>query len=197
MGTGMAFPWDVICSANLASDSIVEDLKLGLDLTRTGYPPLFCPSARVTSHFPLSDVGAQSQRNRWEEGHVKMILTTVPRFIYEAFAHGNLHLLALTLDLAIPPLSFLVILLVGMCAVAGVAALFGVSSTALIISAICIIALALAVFLSWLKYGRDVLPAREIFSIASYIFAKLPIYHRLLSSSAASKWTRTDRKNKK
>ena len=45
MGTGMAFPWAVIRSANLASGLAVEDLKLGLDLARAGHPPLFCPSA--------------------------------------------------------------------------------------------------------------------------------------------------------
>ena len=52
MGTGMAFPWDVICTADLASGHIVEDLKLGLELTAGGWPPLFCPSAVVSSAFP-------------------------------------------------------------------------------------------------------------------------------------------------
>ena len=80
MGTGMAFPWEVIRSANLASGSIVEDLKLGLELTQAGSPPLFCPSACVKSHFPLSIEGAKSQRKRWEEGHISMILTTVTAF---------------------------------------------------------------------------------------------------------------------
>jgi hypothetical protein len=43
MGTGMAFPWDIIRSAELASGFIVEDLKLGLDLADAGHPPVFCP----------------------------------------------------------------------------------------------------------------------------------------------------------
>src|ERR1039457_6162203 len=78
MGTGMAFPWDLIRSANLASGSIVEDLKLGLDLAQSGRPPLFCPCASVKSQFPLSVKGTKSQRKRWEEGHINMILTTAP-----------------------------------------------------------------------------------------------------------------------
>ena len=53
MGTGMAFPWELIRSADLAHGSIVEDVKLGLDLAQAGSPPLFCPSAEVKSHFPL------------------------------------------------------------------------------------------------------------------------------------------------
>jgi cellulose synthase/poly-beta-1,6-N-acetylglucosamine synthase-like glycosyltransferase len=194
MGTGMAFPWDLIRSAQLASGSLVEDLKLGLDLAQSGSPPLFCTSACVKSHFPSSVEGATNQRKRWEGGHIGMILTTVPRFVYLAIARGNLGLLALTLDLAIPPLSFLVILLAGMASVGGIAVLFGVSSAALIISATCLTALALATFISWLKYGRDLLPPSEIYLVACYIFAKLPLYRHFLSNRAATQWTRTDRK---
>jgi cellulose synthase/poly-beta-1,6-N-acetylglucosamine synthase-like glycosyltransferase len=194
MGTGMAFPWEVIRSAHLASGSLVEDLKLGLDLAQTGSPPLFCPTAIIKSHFPLSFEGADSQRKRWEGGHINMILTTAPCFIYESIARGNLGLLALTLDLAVPPLSLLVMLLAGMFSVAGLAALFGFSSAALTISATGIMALVVAIFLAWLKFGRDLLPPSAIFSVASYIFAKLPIYRRLLSGSSAPQWTKTDRK---
>lgn len=194
MGTGMAFPWEVIRSARLASGSLVEDLKLGLDLAQTGSPPLFCPNAVIKSHFPLSVEGADSQRNRWEGGHINMILTMGPHLIYKAIARGNLGLLALTLDLAVPPLSLLVMLLAGMSSVAGVAVLLGFSSAALTISATCIMALVVAIFLAWLKFGRDLLPPSAIFSVASYIFAKLPIYCRLLSGNAAPQWTRTDRK---
>lgn len=37
-GSGMAFPWTVIAEARLASDDLVEDLKLGLDCARAGFP---------------------------------------------------------------------------------------------------------------------------------------------------------------
>ena len=194
MGTGMAFPWDVIRSANLATGSLVEDLKLGLDLTRLGSPPLFCPSASVISHFPSSVEGATSQRKRWEAGHIGMILTTVPRFLYQSFALRNLGLFALTLDMAIPPLSVLVILLAAMFSIGGLAVLFGLSFAALVISALCIMALVVTLFLSWWNYGRDLLPPRAIFSVLAFFFAKLPIYRHLLSGSTAPQWTRTDRK---
>jgi cellulose synthase/poly-beta-1,6-N-acetylglucosamine synthase-like glycosyltransferase len=193
MGTGMAFPWELIRSADLASGSIVEDLKLGIELTQAGSPPLFCPSACVKSYFPLSIEGAKNQRKRWETGHISMILTTVPRFIYEAVSRRNMGLLALTIDLAIPPLSLLVILLAGMSLVAGLTILFALSPLALIISATCFMALVLAILLSWLKYARDILPPSAILLVASYVFAKLPIYRHLLSGSAAPRWTRTDR----
>jgi len=67
-GAGMAFPWDVIRSVELASAEIAEDQKLGPDLTLAGHAPLFCPSAVVTSQFPTSAEGAKTQRQRWEHG---------------------------------------------------------------------------------------------------------------------------------
>ena len=51
MGAGMAFPWKLIRTADLAHPGIVEDLKLGLDLAAAGHPPFFCPTAHVTSQF--------------------------------------------------------------------------------------------------------------------------------------------------
>ena len=194
MGTGMAFPWEAIHSVNLASGSIVEDLKLGLDLALLKSPALFCPSARVTSHFPISAEGAKSQRKRWEQGHLALILTKAPLLLWQAVALRNFGLLALTLDLAIPPLSLLVILLAVMFSVTAVTVLFGLSSAALIISAICCVALILGILLSWLNYGRDILPLRALLSIVSYVFAKLSLYQHLLSGRSVQKWTRTDRK---
>ena len=195
MGTGMAFPWELIRSLNLADGSIVEDIKLGLDLAKAGRPALFCPSAKVTSQFPWSIEGAKSQRQRWEEGHVRMILAAVPRLLCSAIMRRNLGLFALTLDLLVPPLSLLVMMVTGMFFVAALAVIFGCSPTALFISAACVVALAVAVFLAWAKSGRDVLPPRSLFSIAAYVFAKLPLYGRLLSRRSAPQWIRTDRGN--
>jgi cellulose synthase/poly-beta-1,6-N-acetylglucosamine synthase-like glycosyltransferase len=193
MGTGMAFPWDVIRSANLASGWIVEDLKLGLDLTLAGHPPLFCPSARVTSVFPSSPAGAATQRRRWEQGHIRTILRIAPRFLCLAIARRNWALLALTLDLAVPPLSLLAMLVLGMFVAAALAAFFDFSSAALVVSAASLLAFVLAAFLAWLKCGRDILPPRAIWSIAPYVLGKLPLYRHVLSKRLESRWIRTDR----
>ena len=48
-GTGMAFPWDVISTIDLATDAAVEDLKLSLDLAQARIPVSFCPSAHIYS----------------------------------------------------------------------------------------------------------------------------------------------------
>jgi cellulose synthase/poly-beta-1,6-N-acetylglucosamine synthase-like glycosyltransferase len=193
VGTGMAFPWQVVRTADFTSGSIVEDLKLGLELSLAGQSPLFCPSACVTSEFPSSIKGARNQRKRWEQGHIDMILKNAPRLFYLAIARHNWRLLALTLDLVVPPLSLLGILVAGVFTATLVAVFFGLSPTALTISTATLLAFIFAVFLAWLKCGRDVLPASAIFSIAPYVIGKLGLYHQVLSGKGDAQWTRTDR----
>jgi cellulose synthase/poly-beta-1,6-N-acetylglucosamine synthase-like glycosyltransferase len=194
LGTGMAFPWEVIRKAELASGHIVEDLKLGIDLAHAGHPPVFCPSAVVTSSFPVSAAGAERQRQRWERGHIAMIATVVPRAIGQAIARGNLGLLALAVDLAVPPLALLGLLTAGAVAVAAVAALFGVSGAALMISASSLSAFTLALLLAWWSRGRDVLPPAALPAIVPYVLGKLPLYGRVLLRRGTPQWIRTDRK---
>jgi cellulose synthase/poly-beta-1,6-N-acetylglucosamine synthase-like glycosyltransferase len=193
MGTGMAVPWATINSVDLATGAIVEDLKLGLELAQTGHPPLFCPSARVDSHFPSSIKGAKSQRKRWEQGHLGMIATTIPRLVYVSLSHRNFRLLALTLDMAIPPLTLLGMLLTLALLMSGFGVLFGVSDTAFIINAISVSAFVLALVLCWLKFGRDLLPLSSLFSVISYATGKLLLYRQIFLAGNASQWIRTDR----
>jgi len=194
MGTGMAFPWHLIRSTDLASGLIVEDLKLGLDLAIADNAPLFCPSACVISEFPSSFEGVQSQRRRWEQGHLGMILTAAPRLIVAAVRQRNVDLLALALDVAVPPLSFLAMLVVAMSVVGALATLLGFPSTAMLVSVASLLTFLTGVVLSWLKCGRDVLPPRAILSIAPYILGKIPLYCRILLQRSSLQWIRSDRK---
>lgn len=193
MGTGMAFPWDTIRSADLGSAQIVEDLKLGLDLTLAGHPPLFCPSARVTSEFPSSVKGAGTQRKRWEQGHLNLILNFAPRLLATAIARRDWNLLAITLDLAVPPLSLLGMLVLGVFGLSFSFAVAGYSAAALTLSTVSLLAFALAAFLAWLKCGRDVVPPSALLQIPSYAIRKLKLYRQLASGKTDSQWTRTDR----
>jgi cellulose synthase/poly-beta-1,6-N-acetylglucosamine synthase-like glycosyltransferase len=194
MGTGMAFPWDLIRSADLANRLITEDLKLGLDLALAGSPPIFCPFPGVTSEFPRTVEAARSQRQRWERGHIGSIATIVPRFIFLAVVRGDLNLLVLALDAAVPPLSLLVMLVTIISVAAGLAMVLGVSSAAISVSLASLVALVAGVFLSWLKYGRDILQPSSILLIFSYLFGKLPLYIKILSGKFDLEWIRTGRR---
>lgn len=193
MGTGMAFPWLVIGSTSFASSALTEDRQLGLALAEVRKAPLFCPAACVTSHFAGSAKGAATQRRRWEEGNIHMILREAPSYFVRAVATGNIPLLALALDSMVPPLSLLALLTGAMFLITGAAALAGASPVAFTISSVALVGLIAAVLLAWLKYGRHVLPVRALPLIAAYVLGKLPLYRQIFSGRKASTWVRTDR----
>jgi cellulose synthase/poly-beta-1,6-N-acetylglucosamine synthase-like glycosyltransferase len=194
MGTGMAFPWRVIRSVNIASANIVEDLKLGLDLALAGYPPIFCPSARVTSEFAASVNGAGSQRQRWEQGHLDMIFRVAPRLLANAIRRRNLDLFVMTLDMAVPPLSLLGMLVVGIFGLSVVGAGFGASLAALAISAVTLSVFSIATIMAWFRCGRDVVPVGALLLVPSYAFGKINLYRQFVFGKLDSGWTRTDRR---
>ena len=193
MGTGMIFPWDVIRAAPLASGNLVEDLKLGLDLAAAGKPAEFFPFVIGTSEFPSTTRGTDSQRQRWVQGHIGLIGTMVPRLLFRALMRGNLDLLVLALDLSVPPLSLLGLLVVGVFGLASLTTLLGLPSEAMWISAMNLMVFALTIFFAWLKFGRDILPARKLLNIGPLVFQKLHLYARMLLGKKTAQWIRTDR----
>lgn len=192
MGTGMAFPWTLLQHATLASGNIVEDLQLGLDLAESGRPPLFCPDALVTSAFPASAEGLSAQRTRWEHGHIATLLTHGPRLIWRGIRQRRIGLLALALDLCVPPLASLALALVVLLVLT---TLFGLAIGAWRAAAVNCVAVALlviGVLAAWRQYGRSAVSMRELLSAPWYVVAKLPMYAQLLLRRQ-TRWVRTKR----
>ena len=192
MGTGMAFPWACISAANLASGHIVEDLKLGLDLTRTGTPPLFCPEAKVTSTFPASNEGIQSQRVRWEHGHLGMITSELPRLYLDAFAKRDVQLLAAALDLSVPPLALLVLLVTAVWCAGLLFYLLADTAVPLAMASVVAILFLVSVLMSWASYGRRIISFGSLALAAAYALWKIPLYARFLVARQVN-WVRSKR----
>ncbi len=192
MGTGMAFPWTCINSAALATGHIVEDLKLGIDLARAGTPPMFCAEALVTSQFAASSEGNQSQRTRWEHGHLGVIVSDAPRLFLEGVFTLDLKLLALALDLCVPPLALLALMTVVVWFTS--ASLFFVTKqqTPLTIASTSIVLLAASVLLSWGRYGRHILTLGDLVYAVFYAIMKVPLYAKFLVARQLD-WVRSKR----
>jgi cellulose synthase/poly-beta-1,6-N-acetylglucosamine synthase-like glycosyltransferase len=193
MGTGMAFPFDVIRCTELATGHIVEDLKLGLDLAQSRKFTEFCPYAIVTSCFPTSVSAAKSQRERWEYGHIGIILGMVPGLLCRAIVCRNWSLLALALDSAVPPLTLLGSMVFTSLVISIISKLLDYSTMAFIVSSGTLLAFVIAIVIAWWRYGYDLLPPRKIGSVASYVIGKFPLYCRLLTHGSHGQWVRTQR----
>lgn len=191
-GTGMAFPWAAIRSVNFATGHLVEDMKLSVDLTIAGYPPIYCPEARVFGTLPQQREATQSQRTRWEHGHLQAILEYVPTLIQAAIRKRRLEEIALALELSVPPLS---LFLLGWAGVSVIALIWGEFTgmwTAEILAIAAGICLAGTVLGAWGKFGRQDLPMRELLTIPLYVLWKIPLYFKFLVQPQQS-WVRTGR----
>ena len=193
MGTGMAFPWKVIRFVNLASGHIVEDLKLGLDLARLGSAPDFFPGVTVSSSFPSSVEGLQAQRQRWEHGHIYLIGGVAVPLLWSGLARRDSRLVALSLDLMVPPISLLIFVIFGLLFLCALCLPFGVAKSSFVVSLCCLLLLTLSISVAWLRFGRNILPARSLLRIPVYLAEKVPVYAKLLVGKRVSSWVRSDR----
>ena len=191
-GTGMAFPWQALEEISLASGNIVEDMQLGIDLALCGYSPIFCPSAQVTGILPQQTSAAKTQKTRWEHGHLQTILSQVPRLLKGAIIQRRFDLLALALELSVPPLSLLVMLWIGTITITIAAAFLGLSWLPTVILGVAGMCLMLAVVGGWAKFGRKEIPGFALLTIPFYLLWKIPLYFTFLIKPQ-SQWVRTER----
>ncbi len=192
MGTGMAFPWQAIKNSNLANGNIVEDMKLGIDLALAGQPPVFYQEVLVTSTFPTSSDTQAGQRARWEHGHMATILTESPKLLYQGVVSLRGKLIAMALDLAIPPLALLAVMLIAGVTAGALIAWSGVSMLPVLITLLALVLTSLAIGLAWWGWGRQVISFTQLAFIPAYMLAKIPHYFKFLFKRQKS-WNRTNR----
>ncbi len=191
-GTGMAFPWEAIAQAQLATGDIVEDMRLGVELAEHGVGATYCDQACVYSYFPTSEAAEATQRERWEHGHLSTLSQFAPRLFKRAIGKPSIEALGMMLDLIIPPLSLLVMI---MGAAWGFFLIWGLlfSQWALFYGASGLFALLLvSISLTWLSHGRHILSIKELLHIPVYIISKIVIYLGYIVRKQ-TKWIRTDR----
>jgi cellulose synthase/poly-beta-1,6-N-acetylglucosamine synthase-like glycosyltransferase len=191
-GAGMAFPWAQLGEVDLASGSIVEDMKLGIDLALLGRAAVFCPSALVTSTFPSVQNAQRQQRTRWEHGHLSLIVGELPRLLFASLRKADTAALGLAMDLAVPPVALLLILVLAQAALSGAALWFNGGGTPFLLSLLALAMIAAAILLAWLKWGRQSLRFGDLLFAPVYAARKLPLYARFWLARQKD-WVRTGR----
>ena len=196
-GSGMAFPRDVFLEAEWPTQSLVEDLEFGLDLLLSGTPVIFEPLAKFYSSAS-SLGGTTGQRRRWEHGMLQTAAVCVPRLLGGAFRTpgGRARklaerwpLLAVALDMLVPPTVLLGLLLVA--AMLSVWAMTGASTPFFVLLSAGLI-LTFAVVNAWWMQGRAILRPADLIGSGRYLLWKLPILFQFVTRRER-KWIRTER----
>lgn len=191
-GSGMAFPWSVANRLPKASGRLAEDMWMTVELAKEGITTMFCSQARVLGELPGNADAAKAQRTRWEHGHLETILGQGWRLFHAAFAQKNFGLLALGLDLLVPPLSLFVLVWFAILTTTIFAAVVGFSRAPVQVTIASGALLLFAIGAAWARYGRSTLPFKTLLFIPFYLGAKLPIYLMFLWKRQTT-WVRTGR----
>lgn len=192
MGTGMAFPAKTLYEIDMANGCIVEDMKLGLDLTIMGKAPIFFPSVKVWSYFPETDESNEGQKSRWIHGHLEMIVLYVPKLLKAFLLKRELNILFLCLELLILPLILLLMVSVVLFIVSLFLSIFlGVKLLAF--SSLLMLLLSLALALSWLIEGKTIISLSELFAGFSLRLKSSSVYLKFFTDKRKT-WNKTSRK---
>jgi hypothetical protein len=123
---------------------------------------------------------------------LSMIASRGVPLLLRGIVRGRPALIAMALDLCVPPLASLVlmILIATLCA----AALFAIGGMVWPL-ALCVLMLALvtlAIAVAWHRVARRIISLRELLSVPGYVLAKIPIYAKLFTARQME-WVRTKR----
>lgn len=192
-GSGMAIPWSALRAVPPTGDHLVEDLLLGVELAKAGHPPLLCTRARVTSVLPEGATAALAQRRRWEHGQLRVALTQGPRLLWRGLVRRRPALVALGLDLLVPPLALLVLLQLSVLATALGAVALGASPIPAVLAAAALGLVALGVAVAVMAHGQGVVRLRVLLAVPAYVLWKVPLYVAFALRRGQRTWQRTRR----
>ncbi len=191
-GTGMAFPWQAIANAQLATGDIVEDMRLGVELAEHGMGATYCDAAQVYSFFPANEDAERTQRERWEHGHLSTLCQFAPRLLKRAITKPSIEALGMMIDLVIPPLSLLVMIIGAVWSFFLAWAILFSDWIYLTISSVYLAGLLFTILVTWFFHGRSILSFGALIYIPVYIVSKIVIYIGYIIRKQ-TKWIRTDR----
>lgn len=192
-GTGMCMPWEHFDRADLATSSIVEDIRLGLELAERGARPQLVENAFVWS-APSDASGTLTQRRRWEGGYLAMARESALDTLIAGLRRKDARMVMSGLDLFIPPLALLAAVnAVALLACIVAAAVGWAGSAPAITLAIVDTLVVAAILAAWAREGRAYLTLGTLVRLPLYVMWKIPMYLGLAKLGAPSEWLQTGR----
>ena len=192
-GTGMAMPYALFSASGKVRSSIVEDLAQGLELAEAGHHPELVADATVWSGASTAE-GTLTQRRRWEGGFLATSLRQAPKLILKSVVKGDVRGVLAGLDLLVPPLALFALLNVAALAIASLLSLaLRLDWWPVLLQLGLLVVALLAIFVVWLREGRQFISLGVLARLPLYAMWKLPMYLGLAKRGAPGDWLRTGR----
>jgi cellulose synthase/poly-beta-1,6-N-acetylglucosamine synthase-like glycosyltransferase len=186
-GTGFALDANVLKKCPYDTHSIVEDAQYHIKLLLNGYKSVLIESSTVYSQVPRYTAGAEQQRSRWEGGRLRLVKDSVGP-LTTAIANGHWRLLDPLLEIFLMPLSYHLIALLVLTALAP-------TSFVLTYGLINLLLITVHFFLVT-QHSKKPTPIFDILlAIPGYLAWKIKILMSTLNKSKRdATWVRTRRK---
>lgn len=205
-GNGMAFTRGCLTQFPMTGRSVTEDLDYAMDLLEHGRIRVqYAPLSIVRAQMPLTQEQAQSQRQRWEGGRYRVLMSRLPKLLTAFVRTRDTRFLGAAIDLAMPPLAEQVIGCVALSLCAFVSMLLSLPEWRIyaVIAFSSALAVILYVFLGVLLAGAKKETFKALMFAPIYIVWKLGLYAAAIASSkqrksadtgcADAEWVRTSR----
>jgi cellulose synthase/poly-beta-1,6-N-acetylglucosamine synthase-like glycosyltransferase len=191
----MAFPWNLIQGSLLANGHLTEDLKLAIDLSLLGLPPIYCDKAACDSTFPETIGALSNQRKRWEHGYFSSLIEYLPKLLMKAFASRDGKLFAVALDLSIPPLGLMLVITMLLSCLGIFTVLFGLNIPFASVLIAYFPLFAMLITLVWYFHGRQIISGVDLLAIARHTVTRIYMLWGFLTRPQRE-WVRTERKDR-
>jgi cellulose synthase/poly-beta-1,6-N-acetylglucosamine synthase-like glycosyltransferase len=171
--------------------SLAEDLEYGIELGLAGHRVHYADEAQVDAMMVSSEQAARSQRRRWEDGRLQLIRSRTGPLLARWRRTGSGVCLDLALDLLVPPLSYLVLDIAILMAVAAGALAWSASMSAwLWLGAGCGLCLAAYVLRGWQLSRVGWRGLVDLMRVPAFVGWKVLL---MLRPHDSAKWVRTRR----
>ena len=137
-------------------------------------------------------MGIKSQRTRWEHGHLGVILSDAPRLFLDGMRGRDADLLALVLDLCVPPTALLALLVAAIWTSCAILFYLTAAAWPLGLASLAALLMAASVLMSWRAYGRHIMTLGTLLLSVVYPLWKIPLYLRFLVARQVD-WVRSKR----
>jgi len=186
-GSGFFFSSRVMNLVNFASGSIVEDLELGLNMAEEKVFCKYVSNVTLLSEMPSDFETLQTQKSRWEVGHLNILLNeSFPRAL-RAIKQLNPRYFFLICDLSIPPLvTYLIFLTIFMVILLIIGS---VTSTIYFVYFLTILSL---IYFHWRRFCKSFNVNFEFIQLVTYSKIKLKVVINYFNKKARV-WNKTKR----
>jgi cellulose synthase/poly-beta-1,6-N-acetylglucosamine synthase-like glycosyltransferase len=189
----MALPWPVFDRTELATDHIVEDLKMGLELADAGHLPQFTEDATVLSSAE-TEKNTLAQRERWEGGFLQNALRIGPKMLLRSVGRRDARGTWAAIDVLIPPFALLLTLDIAALFLAALATWLTNAAPWLLLTLLGAVVLAgIGLVLAWINGGSRFVSLGGLARAPLYLLWKLPLYLGFARRGAPKEWVRTGR----